>query len=164
MCVVLFAELLPAVFHPAEAGASACAAGLLRQFRSLQHSEVVPTPTHDALPGVFGDAAAPEDRLMYQGHWIPFRVKQDHIGAVSLLKLVATYAQAMHQTLLPGNLQVFGQVPSVFSLVCSDLPVETILQSAGKAISGGGASGLTVALLTYTYLHLLRIQPLPRYQ
>jgi hypothetical protein len=165
MCVVLFAELLPAVFVSAQqaigrdpADASICEAGLWRQFCSLQHSEVVSEQASHALAGVFGDAPAPADRLMHQGRWIAFRVKQDHIGAVSLLKLVARFAQAQP----PLDAELFCELPGMLALVSGDHPVETVMVSAGRAIREGGLRGTSLALLTYVFLNLLRIQPMPR--
>lgn len=158
MAVVILAEFLPS-FTSAEHIALRDVA-LYRLLCSLQHPEAAfetsRLPESLALIMTGSDvpvfsAKTGVDRLSCQGNWLAFRVKQDHIGAVSFLKVLGL----MRPEALPGSL--IGQwLHTVVQRLQSEDSSAVVLAEAVSRVGQHGNGMMLPALFTFLYLELVR--------
>jgi len=210
MCVVLFTELTPIFLEVLDrliaSGAEAQArevvallrAMVIRLVLSLHHPEAPfhpdgPFPacllsvctTENAVLFVHDTAKALScvDLLCLHGVFVPFRVKQDHIGAVSLQKAVAALmshavsnphslvVNAMFSTLderdsllayLPRSVALVREAQSQMQIAGLS---EGILSVHRAVVHGSGDRRLNVArmMLDLVFFHLTSLQHISRY-
>lgn len=145
MGVVLIAEFLPQALCETDQNTNRlgldCFGALLL---SLLHAEAPMAGSTKAADAHFGTVSVGGSQFYQQGAWLPFRVKQDHIGAVSLLKAVTVSGC----TVVRGTGSVFLQLPAIYSLLISGMDYWARVSTVAHAVRGEGFGALNAALLS----------------
>lgn len=143
MSVVLYAEFLPMVISP-DAGdmerLQLQATILRRLFSSLLHAE--PTAAPSPLSSTLQSDCGTLDSLSQQGGWLPFRVKQDHIGAVSIRKVMTSLSP--HLTGAPGQ---HVRLPLVLEVVTTEASLPDKIKHACTLLTTTQHGDMTLASL-----------------
>ena len=138
-------------------------------------------------PSLFGGSAAVTNYLSLQGSFIPFRVKQDHIGAVSLLKVItallhhqqqATAVSVLRSILAPppslisarpGAESLFNNLPLLFSKLHrvhgeanGSIASAVVLMNKQFQLTVEERGDFSFQLLGYCYFYLTVLQQIPR--
>lgn len=113
---------------------------------------VLPTSLYGCA-GLFGAEREVTDLLCLMGRWIPFRVKQDHIGAVSLVKVISALASEMASDGV--RRPVFEQLPAIFRLINSDASPADKISLSIHAIRCEGLCAIEAALAAISFVQLL---------
>lgn len=209
ICAVLYGEFAPIMLQ--HGAVQVCSAMVSRLLLTLQHPEapfavqsngfsapivpvclaglLLPSRMHMfiAAASTVSDSNSSKliDLLCLQGCHLPFRVKQDHVGAVSLLKVVSavhsssSVSVAINLSADDAAASLLEQLPSalqclqaVYTQSQGDLSHAVLLfqqhQHMHQQMHQQGASGTdrvhATLLLRYCYFCLSFLQAIPRYE